>query len=126
MIRAQLLLQVAITYFSVLKAEALLKVANETVAARQNVYDEIAALAKSKLKSDLDRTYAQVNLEQAKQVVLQANNAIGVAYAELSEAMGLKEVHRFELSDAPVEKFPSEDLGSLVAKGLNLRPEIVA
>lgn len=126
MIRAQLLLQVAITYFSVLKAEAVLKVANETVAARQNVYDEIAALAKNKLKSDLDRTYAQVNVEQAKQLVLQANNAIGVAYAELSEAMGLKEAHRFELSDAPVEKFPSENLGSLVAKGLNLRPEIVA
>jgi outer membrane protein len=126
MIRAQLLLQVAVTYFSVLKAEALLKVANETVAARQNVYDEVAALAKSKLKSDLDRTYAQVNLEQAKQLVLQANNAIGVAYAELSEAMGLKEVHRFELSDAPLMKFPSDDLGSLVATALNFRPEILA
>jgi outer membrane protein len=126
MIRAQLLLQVAVTYFSVLKAEALLKVANETVAARQNVYDEVAALAKSKLKSDLDRTYAQVNLGQAKQLVLQTNNAVGVAYAELSEAMGLKEVLRFELSDAPVEKFPREDLGSLVASALNSRPEIVA
>ena len=57
MVKAQVLLQVDRSYFNVLKAQALLRVANETVASRQVVYDEIAALTKSKLKSDLDLTY---------------------------------------------------------------------
>ena len=50
-VKAQVLLQVDRTYFNVLKAQTLLRVANETVTSRQVVYDEIAALAKSKLKS---------------------------------------------------------------------------
>ncbi len=99
LVKAQLLLQVDRSYFDVLKAQALLRVANETVSSRQAVYDEIAALAQSKLKSDLDRTYAQANLEQANQLVLQAKNAVEVTYAKLSEAMGFHAVQKFSLSD---------------------------
>ena len=126
LVNAQLLLEVDRTYFSVLKAQALLKVANQTVAARQVAYDEISALAQSKLKSDLDLRYAKVNLEQAKQLVLQAENARGVAYAELFNAMGFGELHRFSLSDEPQFIFPSEDVGFLIATALNMRPEVVA
>jgi len=126
MVRAQVLLRVDRTYFSVLKAQALLRVANQTVAARQVVYDEIAALAESKLKSDLDVTYAKVNLEQAKQLVLEAENALGVANAELSDAMGFGELHSFTLRDEPQFPFPREDVGSLIATARDIRPEIVA
>src|SRR3984957_14338445 len=48
LVKAQLLLQVDRSYFDILKAQALLRVANQTVSSRQVVYDEIAALAKSK------------------------------------------------------------------------------
>jgi outer membrane protein TolC len=58
LVKAQVLLQADRSYFDVLKAQALLRVANETVSSRQIVYDEIAALAQSKLKSDLDQTAA--------------------------------------------------------------------
>jgi outer membrane protein len=126
MVRAQVLLQVDRTYFNVLKAQALLRVANETVTSRQVVYDEIAALAKSKLKSDLDLTYARVNLEQANQLVLQAKNAVEVAYVELSDAMGFRGVQTFSLSDQPPLKLPDESVGSLVSKALQIRPEVVA
>ncbi len=124
--RAQVVLQVDRTYFNVLKAQALLRVANETVSSRQVVYDEIGALAQSKLKSDLDLTYARANLEQANQLVLQAKNAVEVAYAELSEAMGFKAVQRFSLNDQPPLKFPDENVGMLVSQALQLRPEAVA
>jgi outer membrane protein len=124
--KAQVLLQVDRSYFDVLKAQALLRVANQTVSSRQMVYDEIAALAKSKLKSDLDQTYALANLEQAKQLVLQAENAVKVAYAELSEGMGFHAMQKFSLSDQPPFKFPTEDVGLLVSRALQTRPEVVA
>jgi outer membrane protein len=126
LVKAQVLLQVDRSYFNVLKAQALLRVANETASSRQVVYDEIAALAKNKLKSDLDQTYAQANLEQANQLVLQAKNAVEVAYAELSEAMGFHAVQNFSLSDQPPMKFPEGNVGSLVANALENRPEVVA
>jgi outer membrane protein len=126
LVKAQVLLEVDRTYFNVLKAQALLGVANQTVTSRQAVYDEIAALAKSKLKSDLDQTYARANLEQANQLVLQAKNAVEVAYAELSDAMGFGAVEKFSLSDPPLFRFPEETVGLLVAKALQIRPEVVA
>ena len=126
LVKAQVLLQVDRTYFNVLKAQALLRVADQTVTSRQAVYDEIAALAKSKLKSDLDQTYARANLEQANQLVLQATNAVEVAYAELSDAMGFGAVEKFSLSDPPLFKFPEETVGLLVSKALQIRPEVVA
>jgi outer membrane protein len=126
LVKAQVLLQVDRSYFNVLKAQALLRVANETASSRQVVYDEIAALTKNKLKSDLDQTYAQAILEQASQLVLQAKNAVEVAYAELSEAMGFHAVQKFSLSDQPPMKFPEGNVGSLVANALQNRPEVVA
>jgi outer membrane protein len=126
LVKAQVLLQVDRSYFNVLKAQALLRVANETASSRQVVYDEIAALAKNKLKSDLDQTYAQANLEQANQLVLQAKNAVEVACAELSEAMGFHAVQKLSLSDQPPMKFPEQNVGSLVANALQNRPEVVA
>jgi outer membrane protein len=126
LVKAQVLLQVDRSYFDVLKAQALLRVANETVSSRQVVYDEIAALAQSKLKSDLDQTYAQANLEEAIQLVLQAKNAVEVAYAKLSEAMGFHAVQKFSLSDPPQLKFPDEKVELLVSKALQIRPEVVA
>jgi outer membrane protein len=126
LVKAQVLLMVDRTYFNVLKAQALLRVADQTVTSRQAVYDDIAALAKSKLKSDLDETYARANLEQANQLVLQARNAVEVAYAELSDAMGFGAVGKFSLSDQPLFKFPEETVGLLVSKALQIRPEVVA
>jgi len=75
----------------VLKAQALLSVANQTVAARRVVYDDVAALAANKLKSDLDVLYARSDLQKAEQLVLEAKSALSIANAELSRAMGLQE-----------------------------------
>ena len=55
LVKAQVLPQVDRSYFNGLKALALLPVANQTVPSRQVVYDEIAALARSKLNRILIR-----------------------------------------------------------------------
>ncbi len=64
--RTQLLLAVNQAFFDELRAEAVLKVAQETVSARQLVADQISALQRSSLRSTLDVSFANVNLSDAK------------------------------------------------------------
>ena len=54
--------QVDQAYFGVLKAQAVLKVARETVKERQLVSDQITELEKNKIKSGLDVDFANVDL----------------------------------------------------------------
>jgi hypothetical protein len=110
LVRAQVVYRVDRAYLNVLKAKALLSVAQQTVADRQVILDEITALAQNKLKSDLDLTMAEANLEQAQQLVHQTGNTVGVAFAELSAALGYKTEYRFELSEQQLPPFPKQSL----------------
>src|ERR1039458_7189893 len=87
--RAQILLSTSRAYFAVLRAQAVLKVAVQTVAARQTVTDQVTALAESKLKSSLDVSFANVNLADAKLLLVQAQSDLKAAEADLATAMGL-------------------------------------
>src|SRR5262249_691620 len=58
--RAAVLLETSRAYFAVLRARAVLKVAEQTVAARQLVVDQTNALAENKQKSALDVSFAKV------------------------------------------------------------------
>lgn len=87
--RAQILLAVNQAYFAVLRAEAVLRVAQETVTARQLVADQVAMLARSSLKSTLDVSFANVNLADAKLLLANAQSNVKAAYAELATALGI-------------------------------------
>src|ERR1700757_2901205 len=110
LVRAQVVYRVDRAYLNVLKAKAMLNVAQQTVTNRQVILDEITALFQNKLKSDLDLTLAQANLDQAQQLVLQTQNAVGAALAELSAALGYKKEYRDELT----------------ALALRVRPDVIA
>src|SRR5215471_8274379 len=103
----QVLLGVDRAYFSVLGAKAVLKVAEQTVAARQDVLDQVSALAKSGLKSGLDVSFAQVNLAQAKLLLIRAQNQVSAAFADLTAAMGFDTDRKYELVDERMLKFPT-------------------
>ena len=100
--RAQILLNTSRAYFAVLRAQAVMKVANQTVAARQLVSDQVTALAESKLKSTLDVSFANVNLADAKLLVVQAQNDLKAAEADLAAAMGLPNESGFVLEEEPM------------------------
>src|SRR5262249_15485606 len=87
--RAQVLLQTDRAYYNVLRAQSVLKVAEQTVRARQLVADQVTTLAQSNLKSQLDVTFANVNLADAKLLLVSAQNDIDSAFAELATAIGL-------------------------------------
>ncbi len=122
--RAEILLDTSRAYFNVLRAQALLTVANQTVAARQLVVEQVTALAESKLKSTLDLSFAKVNLSDAKLLQVQAQNDVKAADAELSRAMGLPGETGFALSEEPLPPALPDRVNDLIAQAMQNRPEI--
>ena len=100
------LLQVDQAYFGVLKAQAVLQVAQETVKDRQLVADQISAMAKNLLKSDLDVSFANVDLSQAQLLLIQAQNDVQASFADLSTALGYADQRTFALAEIPVPPAP--------------------
>ena len=68
--KEEVLLAVDQAFYNALQSQAVLKVAQQTVDSRQLVSDQVSALTRSKLKSELDFSFANVNLAQA--MLLQA------------------------------------------------------
>jgi outer membrane protein len=124
--REDVLLGVDRAYFGVLKAEAVLKVAQETVKERQLVSDQVTTLEQNKIKSGLDVSFANVNLAQAQLLLVQAQNGVDASYARLSEALGLPNTQTFELTDVPVPPAPPTDYSDLLQQAMRDRPELIS
>jgi outer membrane protein len=121
------LLEVNRAYFSALHAQAEVKVARETVDARQLVLDQITTLANNNLKSQLDVSFVDVNVAQAKLLLLTAQNDVQVALADLTRAMGSdRQDVTYDLVDEPLPQGPPSTPDALVVQALNNRPEIAS
>ncbi|HLY63047.1 MAG TPA: TolC family protein [Terriglobia bacterium] len=123
--RMDVMLQVDRAYFDVLKAQAVLKVAERTVSDRQLVSDQVTELEKSKLKSGLDVSFANVNLAEAKLFLVRAQNDEQAGFAALSAALGYSDARTFELADVPVPSAPPQQFADLVAQAFQNRPELI-
>ena len=77
------------SYFDVLHAQAVVKVAEETVSARQLLSDQVTELARNNLKSQLDVSFAEVNVSEAKLLLLRAQDSVQQALAELAAPWAL-------------------------------------
>jgi outer membrane protein len=84
-------------------------------------------LTKSKLKSNLDLTFAQVNLSQAKLLRLDAQNNVDSTIAALTAVLGFdKQVH-YELTEEDSQAPPPPpDIDALVNTALQQRPDLQA
>src|ERR1017187_779467 len=122
--RADILLNTSRAYFAILRAQAVLKVANQTVAARQTVSDQITALAESKLKSSLDVSFANVNLADAKLLLVQAQSDLKAAEADLATAMGLPNESEFVLDEEPIPAPMPDRVDELIREAIGNRPEL--
>jgi outer membrane protein len=124
--RFDVLLGVNQAYYEVLFAEQLVKVAEQTVATRQAVVDQVSELTRSKLKSEVDLSFAQVNLSDAKLMQLRAQDRLSSAYAALGQALGSQQSVRYRLSDQPMPSEPPGDAEPLVAQAFQNRPELAS
>jgi outer membrane protein len=122
--RADVLLAATRAYFDVLRAQAVLKVAQQTVTARQLVADQITALAQSQLRSQLDVTFANVNLSDAKLLQLQAENGVNSANAELATALGLPNQTAFDVADEPMPTGLPTQADPLITQAMQNRPDL--
>ncbi len=126
LLRANVLLQLDRAYFDVLRAQAVLRVAQQTVDARQLVVDQVTALAVSNLKSGLDVSFARVNLSQAQLLLVQAQSEVQASFAALATAMGSSLATTYELRDEPLAAPPAEDASVTIARALRDRPDVAA
>jgi outer membrane protein len=120
------LLQVDQAYFEALRSLAVLRVARQTVEARQLVVDQVTALAASNLKSGLDVSFARVNLSQAQLLLVQAQSDVDASFAGLGAAIGSSKPATYDLIDEPMPPPPADDAAALIAQAFRDRPDLAA
>jgi outer membrane protein len=119
-----ILLGVNSAYFAVLRAQAVLKVAQQTADERQVVVNQVTALTNNRLKSGLDLSFAQVNLSQARLLLTSAQNDVQSSYADLAMALGYSGHQSFDLADETAGDLTLPDIDEAAAKALESRPEL--
>jgi outer membrane protein len=122
--RYDVLLRVNVAYFGALRSQALVKIAQKTVSARQQVDDQITQLAQNKLRSQLDVSFADVNVSKAKLLLIQSQNVVQAAFAELTRALGAQQSATYQLTDEPMPPSPQADVEGLVRQAMQSRPEL--
>jgi len=123
----EILLAVDQSFYNALGTQALTRVAQQAVSARQSVADQVRALADSKLRSELDASFADVDLAEANLLLLDAENNRKAALAALSTVLGYADQQDFELVEesTPLEP-PPGDVEQLIAEAFSRRPELAA
>ena len=123
--RAHVLLLVTRAFYESLRAQAVLRVAQATVVARQLVVNQVSTLADNKLKSELDVSFAQVNLDEAKLLYSNADNEAKAAMSQLDQTLGSDQSTSYELvDDGAMVELPPE-MAALVPDAVRERPEAV-
>jgi outer membrane protein len=124
---AQITIAVDQAFYNTLETRALLKVAQQTVDARQLIADRVGALTQAKLKSDLDMSFANVDLARAKLLQLESKNNYQVSLAVLSAILGYPDEQNFDLQESTRDpEQPESDVTPLILTALRLRPEVLA
>jgi outer membrane protein len=112
-------------FYSALQAQALLRVAQQTVSTRQSTQGQINQLTQNKLRSTLDLSFANVTVSQAQLMQLDAANDANATMAALDEVLGLDHETQYTLIDAATEAPPPPpDVEVLVQLALKQRPDL--
>jgi outer membrane protein len=123
-----IMLTVDQAFYQALTAQAVLKVAQQTVSQRQATVDQVNALTAQKLRSDLDLSFAGVQLSQAKLLLLDAQNNTQDTMASLNAVLGSEANQPYTLVDdtnANPEPEP-QDAETMVQTAFGQRPDLAA
>jgi outer membrane protein len=114
-------------FFNALQAQALLKVAEQNVTTRQTTEKQISEMTKNKLKSTLDLSFADLNLSQAKLLLLDAQDNVDSTMAALDAVLGLDRQVTYELvEDSAPLSAPPADADQLLQFAFQQRPDLQA
>jgi outer membrane protein len=115
-------------FYQALTAQAVLKVAQQTVAERQATGDQVSALTGQKLRSDLDLSLANVQVSQAQLLLVDAQNNAQSTMAGLNAVLGSEANQNYTLVDdanASPEPAP-QDAEAMVQAAFEHRPDLAA
>lgn len=124
--RFDVVLGVDQAYYEVLLAQQLVRVAQETVKTRQAVVDQVTELAKNQLRSQVDVSFAAVNLADAKLMLLRAQDRLQTAFASLAQTLGTDQAVQYTLVDQPMPPLPPPTPDALIAEAFQNRPELAS
>ncbi|HWH69005.1 MAG TPA: TolC family protein [Candidatus Sulfotelmatobacter sp.] len=124
--REQILLAVDGAFFSALQAQAVTRVAQQTVTNRQVLLDQVSALASNKLRSELDVSFAKVNLEDARLLWSRTQNDLQASFTQLANLMGLTEPRSYQLLEQPLPAPASTNVADFVQQALRQRPDLLS
>ncbi|HEY1722050.1 MAG TPA: TolC family protein [Magnetospirillaceae bacterium] len=122
--REAVLLSVTQAYFDLLRTQALLKVADSTFKQRDTLLGQIKSLQSAQLRSNLDVSIAQQDLDDAQQMVLQAKDSVADATATLVEALGYNDTRHFNLADIATVPAMTQRLDGALEEASNQNPEL--
>jgi outer membrane protein len=112
-------------FYNALQAQALLKVAEQTVNLRQTTQGQVNQLTQNKLRSTLDLTFANVNLSQAQLLQLDAQSNADASMAALNEVLGNDLPVTYSLVDnTQTNPPPPPDEASLLDLAVKQRPDL--
>jgi outer membrane protein len=123
--REQILLNVEANYLATLQAQAVLRVATQTVDSRKLLVEQVTTLAKNQLKSDLDVSFAEVSMEQAELFLQKSQGDADSSMAALGAALGRRDTGDIALSDDNQPVVPPPELAVLVDLALKQRPDLL-
>lgn len=95
----QVVCDVKKAYYNLQYAIEAKKVAEEMVGRYEAFYDQAKAFYMAGTSPKVDVTIAEVNLSNAKLMLIQADNAIQIAMATLNNTMGLPYSNRYNISE---------------------------
>jgi outer membrane protein len=112
-------------FYNALQAQALLRVAQQTVSTRQSTQGQVNQLTQNKLRSTLDLSFANVTVSQAQLLELDATNDARATMATLDEVLGLDHEIQYTLVDSSTAAPPPPpDVDVLVQLALKQRPDL--
>jgi len=124
--REQILLAVDSAFYSAAEAQAVTRVAQQTITNRQTLLDYLTAMADKKLKSELDVSFGRVNLEDAKLLLSKAQNDLQASFTQLSTLLGEREAKSYQLVEQPLPTTVSTNAAEYVQQGLAHRPDLIS
>ncbi|HTV07280.1 MAG TPA: TolC family protein [Acidobacteriaceae bacterium] len=114
-------------FYNALEAQALVRVAAQTVNTRQTTETQVSEMTRNKLKSTLDLSFAQVDLSRGRLLQLDAQNNADSAMAVLDDILGLDHSVEFHLVETNATVQPPPDQAQpLVDLALKQRPDLLA
>ncbi len=113
-------------YYQLLQAAKNRDVAADTLKLTQDQLDQATGFFEAGVKSKYDVTTAEVNVSNAKLVLIRAKNAVRIARVTLNNAMGTPDAPEYTITDTLAFRKRDITLDEAVRRAYEKRPDLLA